>query len=150
VNTKQDIDGFLGQKVLAIAGASRDPRSFSAAAVRELTAKGYTVIPVNPNAESIGGLQCYPSLAKLPQKAGGVVVFTPPDQTEKIVREAVAAGITRIWIQQGAQSEEALAFCREKELPAVTRQCILMHAEPVGSIHGVHRWVKKLFGGMPK
>ena len=83
-------------------------------------------------------------------KVGGVIVFTPPAHTEKVVREAAAAGIKRIWIQQGAQSEEALAFCREKDLPAITRQCILMYVEPVDSIHGVHRWVKKLFGGMPK
>ncbi len=150
MDTKKDIEGFLAQKTVAIAGASRDPRSFSASAMRELTAKGYTVIPVNPNAESVGGQKCYPGLSKLPQKPGGVVLFTPPAQTAKVVREAVAAGITRIWIQQGAQSEEALAFCREKDLPAITRQCILMYLEPVGSIHGVHRWVKKLFGGMPK
>ncbi len=149
MNTKQDIEGFLAEKTLAVAGASRDPRSFSAAAMRELTAKGYTVIPVNPNAESIEGQTCYPSLAKLPRKVGGVIVFTPPAQTEKVVREAVAAGIRRIWIQQGAQSEEALAFCRDKDLPAVSRQCILMYAEPVASIHGFHRWVKRLFGGMP-
>jgi uncharacterized protein len=149
MNTKADIEGFLAQKTIAMAGVSRDSKSFSANAMKELTTKGYTVIPVNPNAESIGDRKCYPSLAKLPQKVGGVLVCTAPAHTEAVVREAAAAGIARIWIQQGAQSEEALAFCREKSLPAVSRQCILMYAEPVGSIHGFHRWVKRLFGGMP-
>lgn len=149
MNTKQDIEGFLAQKTIAMAGVSRDPRSFSASTMKELATKGYRIIPVNPNAESIAGEKCYPSLAKLPEKVGGVIVFTPPAHTEKVVREAAAAGITRIWIQQGAQSEAALAFCRQNDLPAVSGQCILMFAEPVASFHGFHRWIKKLFGGLP-
>jgi len=150
MNTRQDVEGFLAQKVLAVAGVSRNSQSFGAKAFKELSGKGYKVFPVNPNAESIQGEKCYPSLAKLPEKVGGVLVFTPPSATEKVVREAAAAGISRVWIQQGAQSPEALAFCREKNLAAVSGQCILMFAEPVASIHGFHRWVKKLFGGLPK
>ena len=150
MNTMQDITDFMAQKTLAVAGMSRDEKSFSAAAAKELRAKGYTLYPVNPNATSIGGEKCYPSLAALPAKVGGVLVFTPPSQTEKVVREAAAAGIRRIWIQQGAQSDAALRFCANNKLPAVSRQCILMYAEPVSSIHAFHRWVKKLFGGMPR
>ena len=150
MNTMRDIQDFLAEKTLAVAGLSRDERSFSAAAFKELKARGYTLYPVNPNADSIRGETCYPSLAALPRKVGGVLVFTPPAQTEKVVREAAAAGIRRIWIQQGAQSEEALRICADNKLPAVSRQCILMFAEPVSSIHSFHRWVKKLFGGMPR
>jgi predicted CoA-binding protein len=150
MNSRQDIEGFLAQKVLAVAGVSRNPQSFSANTFKELAKKGYKVFPVNPNAETIHGEKCYPSLARLPEKVGGVLVFTPPKATEKVVREAAAAGISRVWIQQGAQSPEALAFCREKKLAAVSGQCILMFAEPVASIHGFHRWVKRLFGGLPK
>ena len=29
-------------------------------------------------------------------------------------------------------------------------KCILMFAEPVGAFHGLHRWLKGLFGGLPK
>jgi predicted CoA-binding protein len=150
MNTLQDIQGFVAEKTLAVAGLSRDEKSFSAATAKELKTKGYTLYPVNPNATTIGGEKCYPSLAALPGKVGGVLVFTPPSQTEKVVREAVAAGIRRIWIQQGAQSEAALRFCADNKLPAVSKQCILMFVEPVSSIHALHRWVKKLFGGMPR
>ena len=105
---------------------------------------------MNPNAENIGGEKCYPSVAALPEKVGGVLVFTPPSQTEKVVREAAAAGIRRIWIQQGAQSDAAIEFCRQKGLEAVSGQCILMFVEPVASFHGFHKWVKGLFGRLPK
>jgi uncharacterized protein len=150
MNTMQDIQGILAQKTLAVAGLSRDEKSMSAAVFKELKAKGYTLYAVNPNADSIRGERCYPSLAALPAKVGGVLVFTAPAHTEKVVRDAVAAGIKRIWIQQGAQSEAAVRFCADNKLPAVTKQCILMYLEPVTSIHAFHRWVKNLFGGMPK
>ncbi|TFG86931.1 MAG: CoA-binding protein [Gemmatimonadales bacterium] len=146
----QDIQGILAEKTLAVAGLSRDEKSMSAAAYKELKAKGYTLYPVNPNADSIRGEKCYPSLAALPVKVGGVLVFTAPVHTEKVVRDAVAAGIRRIWIQQGAQSEAAVRYCADNGLAAVTKQCILMYLEPVTSIHAFHRWVKKLFGGMPR
>lgn len=150
MNTMQDVQGFVAEKTLAVAGLSRDEKSFSAAAFKELRKKGYTLYPVNPNATTILGETCYPSVAALPRKVGGVLVFTAPANTEKVVREAAAAGIRRIWIQQGAQSEGALRFCADNKLPAVSRQCILMFAEPVSSIHAFHRWVKRLFGGMPR
>jgi hypothetical protein len=150
MNTRQDVQDFLAQKSLAMAGISRNPQAFSTKAFTELVNKGYKVIPVNPNAESIEGQKCYPSVGKLPEKVGGVLIFTPPSETEKIVREAARAGIRRLWIQQGAQSEGALKFCRDNGLPAISGQCILMFAEPVASFHGFHRWVKGLFGRLPK
>ncbi len=150
MNTMQDIQGFVAEKTLAVAGLSRDEKSFSAAAFKELRTKGYKLYPVNPNASTILGEKCYPSVSALPGKVGGVLVFTSPAHTEKVVREAAAAGIRRIWIQQGAQSEAAVRFCADNKLPAVTKQCIMMFVEPVSSIHAFHRWVKKLFGGMPR
>ena len=88
MNTMQDIQGFVAEKTLAIAGLSRDEKSFSAVAFKELKTKGYKLYPVNPNARRILGEKCYPSVAALPGKVGGVLVFTSPAHTEKVVREA--------------------------------------------------------------
>ncbi len=77
-------------------------------------------------------------------------MFTAPAQSEKVVSDAAAQGITRVWLQQGAQSEAALAICREKGLQTVCGKCIMMFAEPVASIHGVHRWFAKVFGQLPR
>ncbi len=150
MNTQADIKDFLSQKTIAMAGLSRDEKAFSANIKKELVAKGYRIIPVNPNAESIGGEKCYPDLAAIPDKVGAVLVVTPSAQSEKIVRDAVAAGITRVWLQQGAQSDAAVVACKENKLTAVSGRCIMMFAEPVSSIHGVHRWFAKVFGTLPK
>jgi uncharacterized protein len=150
LNTKKEIQDFLSQKTIAMAGLSRNEKAMSSAVNKELKAKGYRVLPVNPAAESIGGEKCYPSLAALPEKVGGVVVFTSPAETEKVVRDAAAQGINRVWLQQGAQSEAAVAFCLQQGMQVVSGKCIMMFAEPVSSFHGVHRWFAGVFGQLPK
>jgi len=150
MNTKQDIQDFVSQKTIAMAGMSRDPKAMSASMRKELESKSYRILAVNPFATSIGGAPCYPDLASLPEKVGGVLVVTQPAQSEKIVRDAAAQGISRVWIQLGAQSPAAEAACREKGLSAVCGKCIMMFAEPVTSIHSVHRWFAKVFGQLPK
>ena len=120
MNARQEIQDFLAQKTIAIVGLSRDEKAFSASVFRELKTKGFRILPVNPNAESLQGEKCYPRLAALPEKPGAVLVMTPPAITESVVREAAAQGVTRVWIQQGAQSPAALAACREKGLSAVS------------------------------
>ena len=59
-------------------------------------------------------------------------------------------GITRLWIQQGAESAEALELCREHGLSAISKRCIMMFAEPVGGIHTFHRFFARLFGSYPR
>jgi predicted CoA-binding protein len=79
-----------------------------------------------------------------------VLVVVPPAETEKVVREAAAAGIKRIWMQQGAESPAAIKFCQENGLSAVHGECILRFAEPAGWFHRAHRCVWKLLGKLPK
>jgi predicted CoA-binding protein len=150
MNGKTDINAFFSGKTFALAGISRSGQSMSNAVFRELAARGFRILPVNPNAASIGGATCYPSLAALPEKPDGVIVFTPKAQTAQIVREASDCGIRRVWIQQGAQTPEAIALCGEKKLEAVWGRCILMFAEPVGSMHAFHRTIARIFGRLPK
>lgn len=147
---KATIDDFLAQKTLALVGASRGGRKFGNAVLKELLAKGYEVLPVHPEAAAIGGVACSPSLAKLPKEVDGLVLVVPPSQTEKLVKEAAAAGIKRIWMQRGAESPEALRLCRENGIAVVHGECILMFAEPTVSVHRFHRWLWGVLGKLPK
>ncbi len=149
MNSKQDIQDFFAQKTIAIAGVSRDHKAFGTAVYRDLKAKGYNALPVNPNAQSIEGDTCYASVAALPKGVGAVLVCTQPAISENVVREAAARGIMHVWLQQGAQSDAAVALAVEKGMHLVSNKCFMMFAEPVKSIHGVHRWFAKLFGQVP-
>jgi predicted CoA-binding protein len=150
VTSKAVVDDFVSQKTLALVGVSRQPKKFGNYALRELTQRGYRIFPVHPAAENIEGAKCYPSLRQLPEAVGGVVVVVPPTQTENVVRDAAAAGIKRVWIQQGAGSPDAIRFCQENGISEIHGECILMFAGPVKSVHNFHRWIWRLLGKLPK
>jgi predicted CoA-binding protein len=148
--TRSSIDGFLGQKTLAVVGASRDRRKFGNKAYRDLLAKGYQVYPVNPHTETVEQAKCFSRLSALPERVGGVVVVVPPGETEKVVREAQAAGIGRVWLQPGAESAAAVKYCEDNGLDVIHDICILMEAKPTAFYHRVHRFFARLRGKVPK
>lgn len=150
MTVKTAVADFVSQRKLAIVGVSRGGAKFGNLALSALKAKGYRVFPVNPGAGEIGGERCYSSLRTLPEAVGGVLVVVPPQQAEQVVREAAAAGIGRVWLQQGAESPAAVRFCRENGMQVVHGECILMFAEPVNSFHRWHRWLWKVLGKLPK
>jgi len=158
MNTQAAVNDFLAQRSLAVVGVSRGGKKFGNMAYRELKTKGYQLFPVHPEAEVLEGDRCYPSLSALPEQAspeatarvGGVLVIVPPAETERVVRDAAAAGIPRVWMQQGAESESAIRFCEEHDISVVAGECILMFAEPLRFYHRPHRWVWKLLGKLPK
>ncbi len=148
MTTRAAVDGFLAQKTLAIAGVSRSGKGFGNAVLRDLTAKGYDMLPVHPEADEVGGVRAYPTLADLPDGIGGLILVVPPAQTEMLVRQAKDIGIDRVWMQQGAESADAVRFCEDNGIEAVHGECIMMFAQPTG-IHRFHRWLWGVFGKLP-
>jgi predicted CoA-binding protein len=137
------IDAFVAQPALALVGASRRGKKFGNIALRELRSHGYRVYPVHPLAASIDGVRCFRSLADLPETVGGLVLSVPPEQAVTAVRSAAAAGIHRVWLQQGSASPYVVTVCRELGIEPVVDECILMFASPKG-IHRAHRWIHDL------
>jgi predicted CoA-binding protein len=150
MTSRAAVDGFLAQKNLALVGVSRGGKKFGNMALRELTANGYRVFPVHPEAETIQGVRCYRSLRDLPEKVGGLLVVVPPSRTEAIVREAAAAGIPRVWMQLGASSPEAVRYCAENGIEAVHGECILMFLRQGPVFHRIHHWLWGILGKLPR
>jgi predicted CoA-binding protein len=75
--------------------------------------------------------------------------MTKKDLTAGIVREAKEKGIKQIWIQQMADSKEALDELKDTDINLIKGECILMHYKP-HSIHKFHRAINKFFGKFPK
>ncbi|MBI4731621.1 MAG: CoA-binding protein [Chloroflexi bacterium] len=149
MTSKATVEEFISQKTLAIVGVSRGGQKFGNMAYRELKAKGYKLYPIHPEATSLEGDRAYKDFASLPDKVGGVLVVVPPAQTERVLREAAAAGIRRVWMQQGSESEDAIRFCKENGIAEVHGECIMMYGIGTG-FHGFHGWLWKVFGKAPK
>ncbi|MHB9110918.1 MAG: CoA-binding protein [Armatimonadota bacterium] len=135
--TQSTIDALLAQQTLAVVGVSRDEKKFGHQLFLRLKAQVYRVIPVNPGAERIGGETCYPSLAAVPEAVGGAIILTPPAETERVVREAQAAGITRLFMQPGTESPAAIRYCEEQGVEAVHGHCLLLFLQPCTFPHSL-------------
>jgi len=148
--TLKSIREFLAQKHMAVVGVSRDERKFGRMAFRELRKKDYALYPVHPSMESADGEKCFPDLASLPGEVTAVLVITPPAATAGVVEAAAERGIRHLWIQQGAESPEAVELAQQRGLNCIHGRCILMFAEPTGFGHRLHRGIVKLIGRFPK
>lgn len=108
----------------AVVGASDDPWRSSYGVAELLVERGYDVIPVNPNYETVLGLRCYPTLADVPRPVDVVDLFRRSDQAGPHVDEAVAIGAKAVWTQLGVFPDEAaLERARAAGLTVVVNRC---------------------------
>lgn len=136
---------FLSQKRIAVVGVSRT-RGFGNTIMRILEERGYNVFPINANADTIEGRQCFRSLLHLPEPVDAVVAVVPPVQTSTVVDDCIRLGIKHLWMQQGSESRESIARADSAGINVVHHACIIMYAHPRG-IHKLHRWIHDIFVG---
>lgn len=107
--TAQDqIRRFLEAPSFAVVGASEDPRKFGHRIFACYLQHGFRAYPVNPNASSVLGQPSFASISALPEPVRAVSVVTPPFVTERVIDEIIAAGVTDLWLQPGAESAAAV------------------------------------------
>jgi predicted CoA-binding protein len=125
---------------MAVVGASNTGEKFGNLVCRELKTRGFRVIPVNPHENEICGERCYRAIDELDDRIDRILIVLPPILTKEIILELNPAIISHVWMQNGADSSEAIRICHAKGIKAIYGQCILMHAQPVRSYHLLHRW----------
>jgi predicted CoA-binding protein len=121
------IEELVGKRRWAIVGVSQDSTKFGSRVFRSLRDAGYAVWAVNPRGGELDGAPIYAGLADLPEVSEVVDLVVPPGVTEKVVREAHKLGVTRIWMQPGAESEAAIAFCLSSGIKVVHHACAMVH-----------------------
>lgn len=85
---------------------------------------GWHIIPVNPYADELWGVRCYPTLADIPEHVDLVNVFRPAPDCPDIARQAVAIGADALWLQQGIVSPEAREIALAGGLDYVEDFCV--------------------------
>jgi len=150
ITTRQNIDDFINCKIMALAGASRDEKSFSGQVAAHLTKLGYKLLLINPAfGKNPEGANQYSNVADLPDNITHLLVITPAAQTESVIKQAIGKGIKNIWIQQSSDTAAALKLAEANDINLVFGHCIFMFTQPEG-FHRFHFRVKKLFGGIPR
>ncbi len=109
----------------AVVGCSPSPMRDSHRIAALLQARGYRVIPVNPQVDEVLGERCYPSLEAVPASEGVEVVdvFRRSDAAGAHVDEAIAIGARAVWLQLGVIDEAAAERARAAGLDVVMDRC---------------------------
>ena len=116
---------------IAIIGASPNPTRPSHGVLVDLVGLGFDVVPVNPAADEVAGLHCYPSLPEAVAATGPVDivdVFRLPPACPAHAREAVEVKASCLWLQLGIASREAGQIAHDAGLSVVMNRCLAVEA----------------------
>ena len=111
---------------IAVAGASENPDKYGNIIVRNLKAKGYTVLPVNPSSSAIEGLKVAHSLAEVEKPVDILVMVTPPSVTLGVLKEAARLGVAAVWLQDGSFDDAVLEYARTAPFKTVHHACVMV------------------------
>jgi len=91
-----------------------------------LQSKGYRIIPVRPDGDTLLGERIYPSLTQIPKEIeiDVVDIFRRPEDIPPIVEEAIRRGAKVVWMQEGIVHEEAAARARRAGLKVIMDRCM--------------------------
>ena len=118
---------FLAAKTYAVAGASARTHKYGYKVFKALLAAGRETYPLNPVTEEIEGHKAYPKIADLPIVPEALSIITPPEVTRQVIADAIEAGVKHIWMQPGAEHDEASQAAREAGINVIDDgSCILV------------------------
>ncbi len=137
----QPADVLRRYKVVAVVGASKSPDKEAYTVPLYMKEHGYTVIPVNPTADSIHGEKAYPSLADIPRelaaKVDVVEVFRPSEELPQVASQVAdmkkKTGRPFVfWAQLGLENEEAKRTLSAAGVDFVMNACMRTQHQLLG------------------
>jgi uncharacterized protein len=131
--TVDPVDVMKKYKFIAVVGASKNPEKEANTVPGFLNDHGYTIVPVNPTADSILGLKAYPTLAGIPEdiarKVEVVEVFRPSEELPQVARQVAEMKKKTgrpfvFWGQLGLENEEAKEILAKAGVEYVMDKCM--------------------------
>jgi uncharacterized protein len=120
---------LLRTKTIAVVGLSESPMRPSYGVSAYMQARGYKIIPVNPQITEALGEKAYGSLLEIPiamaKKIDMVDVFRRPEYVDEIVDQTIQLKIPAIWLQEDVINERAAEKARKAGIFVVMDLCVL-------------------------
>jgi acetyltransferase len=94
------LEKFFNPKSVAIVGASRQQGKVGYEILRSMLDAGYPgkIFPVNPQAEEIENLKCFPDLRAIGQTPDLVVIVVPAKTVPSVMQQCAAVGVKAVII----------------------------------------------------
>ncbi len=113
-------------KTIAIVGLSNRPERDSYRVGFYLLRQGFTVIPVNPNIDSVFGIKAMATLADIDTPVDIVNVFRRVSRVAEAVDQAIAVKPRVVWMQLGVIHKEAAERASQAGIDVVMDKCIMV------------------------
>jgi len=142
------LDSFFRPRAVAVIGASRNPDSMSGTLLKNLLTSFHgPVYPVNPQAESIQSVLCYPSIRDVPQPIDLAFITVPRSAVLAVVQDCIAAGLRSLVVISAGFSETDAAgkdqqlqlgrLARDAEVRLLGPNCLgLLNTAPGAAMNG--------------
>ncbi|MHC4343821.1 MAG: acetate--CoA ligase family protein [Planctomycetota bacterium] len=94
------LEKFFNPKSVAVVGAAREKGKVGYEVLLNLIRGGYAgkIFPVNPHAETLHGLKCYPDLVSVGEAVDLVMVIVPATNVPAVVRQCAKVGTKSVII----------------------------------------------------
>ncbi|UCG58320.1 MAG: acetate--CoA ligase family protein [Phycisphaerales bacterium] len=130
------LESFFNPESVAIVGASRQKGKVGHEILTNMIGAGYEgrIFPVNPKADAIEGLECYPSLKAIGSKPDLVIVIVPAKAVPAVMRECAKIGVKSVIIitagfkevgEEGKELEnQVLRIARQAGIRVIGPNCL--------------------------
>ncbi len=118
------LDPIFSPRSVAVIGASRRRDSLGFSLLHNLVINEFSgaIFPVNPFAQAIHSLKCYPSVAAIPDPLDLAVVMVPRLQVQEVVEACIAKGVRGlVLITAGFSKTGEEGAARERRLRETVR-----------------------------
>jgi len=132
-DTRDDLFALMRRPdtAVAVVGATDDPAKFGGRIYRDLKGKGFTVFPVNRGRDTVDGDPAFPSLSDLPATPTIVNLVVPPAAGATVLEECRRLGLTRVWLQPGAESPSLIDYLDREGFQYLAGACIMVESDRV-------------------
>lgn len=121
----KNLENLLSPKSIAVIGASAAPSKVGGIVINNIIASKFTgrLYPVNPNAEEISGLKCFPNVGGLPEVVDLAVIAIPSGLVNPVLNEIGEKGIKNVVIfSAGYKEVGAEGKALEEEMIAISQK----------------------------
>ena len=115
--------------LIALVGASNDPKKYGNKILLDLVSKGYSVAPINNKENMISNNKSYKNVLDLEITPSIINFVVPPKIGFEITKELVENNYDNFWYQPGAESKEISDFLTSKNKNFIDDLCIMVEAK---------------------
>jgi len=104
---------------VAVIGASSARQKYGNRALRAYLRQGWTVYPVNPNEAEVEGLKTFARIGDIPGSVDRAALYVQPEVGLSLLPEIKAKGVSELFVNPGAESDELQAEAERLGLNAI-------------------------------